>query len=148
MNYRRAIDNDIDAIMQIRLSVKENTLTDPSKISKQMCSDYLDNLGRAWVCECNDQTVGFSYAAKRENSIWALFVLTEFEGHGFGKNLLKKATDWLFDQGAEKVILETEANTRADNFYQSQGWQRGDVKESGDVELILIKEKQLKEDSE
>jgi GNAT superfamily N-acetyltransferase len=103
-----------------------------------MCEDYLDKLGRGWVCEIDGRVVGFSYAAKADYSIWALFVLPEFEGRGIGKQLLKLAVDWLFDIGAERVSLSTEANTRADRFYLAQGWRRGEMKD--EVEVKFTKE--------
>ena len=140
MKFRQATEKDIDEIMKIRLLVKENVISDPSKITKQMCIDYLEKSGCGWVCEINHQIVGFSYAAIKDNSIWALFILPSFEAKGIGTELLKKATSWLFIQGAEEVILETEANTRADGFYHSQGWQRGKVNDKGDVTYVLAKD--------
>ena len=138
---RRALEKDIDAIIKIRLLVNENILSDPSKITKQICIDYLDKLGRGWVYEIEGQVVGFSYAAHQDNSIWALFVRPDVEGQGIGKELLKQAYEWLFSIGAEKVFLETGANTRADRFYNSQGWKRGNVSETGEVDYILHKDK-------
>ncbi len=101
-----------------------------------MCEDYLDKLGRGWVCEIDGRVVGFSYAASADHSIWALFVLPEFEGRGIGKQLLKLATDWLFEIGAQQAFLSTQANTRADRFYLAQGWQRGEMKDAVEVRFL------------
>jgi GNAT superfamily N-acetyltransferase len=136
MSFRRATSADIDAIFVVRFAVKENKLSNPARVTREMCEDYLDKLGRGWVCEIDDQIVGFSYAAKADHSIWALFVLPEFEGRGIGKTLLNLATDWLFEIGAERVILSTEASTRADRFYVAQGWTRGEMK---DEEVRFLK---------
>jgi GNAT superfamily N-acetyltransferase len=133
MLFRRATSADIDAIFVVRFAVKENVLSNPARVTREMCEDYLDKLGRAWVCEVDRRVVGFSYAAKADHSIWALFVLPEYEGRGMGKTLLKLATDWLFEMGAERVILSTEANTRADRFYLAQGWTRGEMKDEVEV---------------
>lgn len=114
-------------MMQIRLAVKENMLSNPARITVQMCVDYLDKLGRGWVCELDGRIIGFSYAAKEDSSIWALFVQPEFEGRGAGKGLLELATDYLFRLGNDSVRLGTQAHTRADAFYLAQGWQRGDM---------------------
>lgn len=138
MHFRRAVSEDIDAIFVVRFAVKENVLSNPARVTREMCEDYLDKLGRGWVCEIDDRIVGFSYAAKADHSIWALFVLPEFEGRGIGRLLLERAVDWLFEIGAEKVSLSTEANTRADRFYLVQGWQRGEMKD--DVEVQFTKE--------
>lgn len=126
-------------MMQIRLAVKENMLSNPARITVQMCVDYLDKLGRGWVCELDGRIIGFSYAAKEDSSIWALFVQPEFEGRGAGKGLLELATDYLFRLGNDSVRLGTQAHTRADAFYLAQGWQRGDMLDEIEVAYCLHK---------
>ena len=132
LTFRRAVEADIPTMMRIRLSVNENRLSDPARVTHAMCSDYLDRLGRAWVAELAGEIVGFSYAA-RDGSIWGLFVDPEREGLGAGKHLLRLAVDWLFELGHDEIRLGTEANTRADRFYAAQGWTRGEMKD--DVEV-------------
>lgn len=139
MIFRRATESDIDAIFVVRFAVKENVLSNPARVTREMCIDYLDKLGRGWVCEIEGRVVGFSYAARADHSIWALFVLPDFEGRGVGKALLNAAVDWLFEIGAERVILSTEANTRADRFYRAQGWTRGEMKDDVEVRYALSK---------
>ena len=121
----------------IRLAVKENALSNPQLITTQMYEDYLDKFGRGWVCEIDGKVVGFSYADKQDNSIWALFIDPTFEGRGIGKVLLKLATDWLFSLGASSIKLGTAANTRADRFYLAQGWERGEMKNAIEVSYTL-----------
>ena len=139
ISFRRAKLDDIAVMAEIRLSVKENALSDVSLITPQMYQDYLDKLGRGWVCECNGEIVGFSNADKQDHSIWALFIKPEFEGMGAAKGLIKLATDWLFEIGAEKIILSTESNTRADRFYKDQGWVRGEMKDEYEVVYTLLR---------
>ena len=127
---------DIPAIMAIRFAVRENQLSDPSKVTAQLCIEYLDALGRGWVCERDHQLIGFSYASK-QGSIWALFVLPGYEGLGAGSRLLRAATDWLFEQGHESIWLSTGVETRAERFYTAQGWQRGEQKDDGEVVFRL-----------
>lgn len=122
---------------EIRLLVKENTLSDPSIITYEMCQQYLDLRGRAWVCELDGKILGFSYAAHEDGSIWALFVRPECEGQGIGSSLLKLATAWLFELGFSQVTLGTSPDTRADRFYQMQGWQRGAMKNAKEVGYTL-----------
>ncbi|USX13583.1 GNAT family N-acetyltransferase [Oxalobacteraceae bacterium OTU3CAMAD1] len=124
MNIRQATLLDIPAMSAIRLSVKENTLSDPSRVTVQMYRDYLELLGRGWVAEVDGEVVGFSYADKNDASIWALFVSKDFEGRGIAKRLLQVAVDWLFALGHESVHLSTSKDTRADRFYTGQGWTR------------------------
>ena len=133
LSFRKATVSDIPAMSKIRLSVKENVLSNPARVTRQMYEDYLGPLGRGWVCEIDDKVVGFSYAAKDDSSIWALFVLPEYEGRGAGKGLLELAVEWLFSLGSEEVKLGTAVNTRADRFYAAQGWTRGEMKD--DIEV-------------
>ena len=121
----------------IRLSVTENALSNPGRITRQMYEDYLELLGRGWVCELDGKVVGFSYAEKADSSIWALFVAPQHEGKGIGKGLLNLAVEWLFDHGANEVKLSTAANTRADHFYAAQGWLRLGMKNDIDVGYSL-----------
>ncbi|HTD05777.1 GNAT family N-acetyltransferase [Undibacterium sp.] len=137
MIFRQATEADVPVIMQIRLAVRENILSNPARITVQMCVDYLDQLGRGWVCEIDGRIVGFSYAAAEDSSIWALFVLPEFEGRGAGKVLLDLASDYLFSLGNRKVSLGTQANTRADAFYLSRGWERGGMLNDIEVGYVL-----------
>ena len=117
----------------IRLAVTENVLSDPSRVTLQMYRDYLDLLGRGWVCEAHGKVVGFSYAATQDASIWALFIDQAYEGCGIGSRLLDLACAWLAQIGKPTVTLSTTADTRADRFYRARGWQRGTPNQHGDV---------------
>lgn len=140
LKFRRAKPDDVAQMSEIRLAVSENVLSDPSKLTPQMYLDYLDRLGRGWVCESDGQIVGFSYAARVDSSIWALFVRPGQEGRGIGKELLRLAVLWLFAIGMTEVKLATTVNTRAERFYQAQGWVRGEMK--SDVEVLFRLQRQ------
>jgi GNAT superfamily N-acetyltransferase len=133
MRFRRAVPADIPSIMEIRLSVEENVLSNPALVTAEDCAAYLEERGRGWVCESDGRIVGFSYAASEDHSIWALFVLPEYQGRGIGRNLLCLAVEWLISIGAEEVRLATETNTRAERFYSAQGWVRGAMKNETEV---------------
>jgi GNAT superfamily N-acetyltransferase len=137
LQYRRATKEDITVMSEIRLAVKENVLSNPARVTHQMYVDYLDLLGQGWVCENDGVIIGFSYAAKEDSSIWALFVHPESEGLGAGKVLLTLAVEWLFSLGNQTITLGTAANTRADRFYQQQGWMRGEMKDGIEVYYTL-----------
>jgi GNAT superfamily N-acetyltransferase len=135
---RRAVSADIPAMSRIRLSVTENVLSDPTRITADMYEDFLEQIGRGWVAEYDGEIVAFSYADKVNASIWALFVCPGHEGQGLGRSLLKEAVDWLFEIGSHRVRLTTGAHTRADRFYSEQGWTRAPV-DATDVEYSLVK---------
>lgn len=128
---------------RIRLSVTENTLSDPSRITAAMYEDYLERSGRGWVAEDDGDIVAFCYADKVNASIWALFVRPGQEGRGLGKLLLAQAAEWLFETGHEAVHLTTGAGTRADRFYAAQGWRREPVSAT-DIAYSLSKPRTVK----
>lgn len=122
LHFRRAEPADIPAMSAIRLNVTENVLRDRSKVTPQMYHDYLDLLGRGWVCLIDECIVGFAYASRADASIWALFVAPTHEGMGIGRRLLDFAVDWLFALGAPVITLDTGRDTRAARFYAAAGW--------------------------
>ena len=137
MVFREASADDIPALSEIRFSVSENILSDPRKVPTEMYADYLITSGKGWLCEVDGEAVGFIVASLKDASIWALFVKPRFEGRAVGTTLLRLATGWLFDMGASSISLNTDANTRADRFYESQGWKRGETKSDGEVNYRL-----------
>ena len=137
--FREAVEADIPAMSAIRLAVTENRLSDPSRVTIAMYQDYLEKLGKSWVCEVDGVVAGFAAADKLEASIWALFVDPRFEGLGIGKRLLALMVDYLFSLGHDRVVLATGADTRADTFYASQGWERGKMKNDVEVHYSLSK---------
>ncbi|WP_332879458.1 GNAT family N-acetyltransferase [Massilia sp. S19_KUP03_FR1] len=124
LHYRRARSADIPAMSRIRLSVTENTLSDPSKVTLQMYRDYLDARGRGWVCCSGRRIVGFAYASRDDASIWALFIQPGHEGRGIGRKLMGFAEAWLFGLGAPAITLDTGRGTRAERFYAASSWLR------------------------
>lgn len=134
--FREAAYNDIPHMTRIRLAVTENVLRDPTRITPQMYADFLEKDGRGWVALVDDEIVAFSYANKIDGSIWALFVDPRFEGQGLGKELLTRASGWLFSLGFRRVTLSTGARTRAAQFYTRLGW-RPAPSSNDDVIFVL-----------
>jgi GNAT superfamily N-acetyltransferase len=122
MIFREANINDIKQIQRVRHSVKENVLSNPDLVMDEDCEDFLFNRGKGWVCEIENNIVGFAITDLKENNIWALFVQPEFERKGIGKRLHATMLSWYFTQTKEKVWLRTAPNTRAATFYRMLGW--------------------------
>lgn len=122
MIIRIATIADIKQIQIVRNSVKENTLSNPDLVTDQDCEDFLIVRGKGWVCEIDNQIVGFSIVDLRENNIWALFLHPDFEKQGIGKQLHDVMLDWYFSQTKTNVWLGTSPNTRAETFYRKSGW--------------------------
>ena len=127
----------------MRLSVKENVLSNPRRITFEIHQTYLSEIGKGWLCEVNGSVVGFSVASLKDASIRALFVKPEYEGKGIGTKLLKLATEWLFVAGAPTISLSTDVNTRADNFYERLGCKRGEIRSDVEICYTLDRPKEV-----
>ena len=139
LRIREATHADIAPMHRIRLDVRENRLSDPSWLTPQVYARYLADAdaGNTWVAEVDGAIAGFSVGRVAEADIWALFVDPAHEGRGIGRALLEVATRWLFARGVAAIALTTTPATRADRFYATAGWQRGDIDGKGEVTYRL-----------
>ena len=133
MGVRIASIDDISAMHQLRLSVRENVLTDPAKVRPNDYCAFLTEKGRGWVYELDGGVVGFAIADSSTRSIWALFVRPGFEGRGIGRALHDSMLDWLFLTDRSPVWLSTQAHSRAETFYVAAGWRRVGVLANGEA---------------
>lgn len=140
MIFREANLEDIPALSEVRLSVKENALSNPNRITREMYEQHLSEIGKGWLCELDGEVIGFAVASLKDASIWALFVKPVYEGRGVGKRLLRMAAAWLFEMGAQSIVLSTAVGTRADSWYERQGWKRGAIRPDGEVQYSLHKQ--------
>ena len=141
MKIREATENDIAQIQVVRNLVKENVLSDPSKVTDEICRDYLLKRGKGWVCEFERRIVGFAIADLVDNNVWALFIDPEFENRGIGKLLHQLMMDWYFSNDKTFAWLSTEKNTRAEMFYRMNGWvEAGDY---GKIEVKLMMHREI-----
>ena len=124
MIFREAKTKDVQQIQFVRNSVKENMLSNPALVSDKDCEEYMTTRGNAWICEVGEVIVGFAYVDMQEHNIWALFVLPGYAAKGIGKKLHKMMMDWYFDHTEKTVWLGTAPNTRAELFYEMQGWKK------------------------
>lgn len=118
---RRAVAGDQPRIFAIRMGVRENILSDPSKVTDEDVAWYRDN-AIFLVAENAGEIVGFACANHQTGLIWALFVDPAREGRGHGRALLDAALAGLRAAGHAQAWLETGAGTRAERFYREHGW--------------------------
>src|ERR1700730_14028964 len=137
MLFREAKTADIKQMQIVRHSVKENVLSNPSLVTDADCEEYITFRGKGWVCEIENDVVGFAIADLKEHNIWALFVKPEYEGKGIGKRLHDLMLDWYFSQTKEKVWLGTSPNTRAETFYRKVGWTDAGKRPNGEIRFEL-----------
>jgi len=133
MIFREATPSDFIQLHEVRMAVRENTLSNPNLITEKDYTEFITVRGKSWLCEIENKVVGFSIVDLKENNIWALFVHPDFEGKGIGKKLHKLMLDWYFEQTKEKVWLGTSPNTRAELFYEKQGWTAVGKKSNGEM---------------
>ncbi|UYZ58781.1 GNAT family N-acetyltransferase [Hymenobacter latericus] len=137
---REARTADIKQMQLVRNSVKENVLSDPSRVTDQDCEQYINRRGKGWVCLVDEQVVGFAIADLQDQNIWALFVHPAFEGRGIGKRLHDCMLDWYFAQNQNTVWLGTGANTRAAGFYRKNGWREVGQHGKGEIKFEMRRE--------
>ncbi|UOQ55206.1 GNAT family N-acetyltransferase [Hymenobacter cellulosivorans] len=133
MLTRQALLTDIPQLMQVRVAVRENRLSDPTRVPYEAYVDYLTRRGRGWVAEDAGSIVAFAIADVLDHSVWALFVHPHYEGQGLGKNLLDQLLAWYFQQTTHPIWLSTAPGTRAEEFYRRQGWHETGRTSSGEV---------------
>ena len=126
--------------MAVRMAVKENQLSSPDRVTVQDNIDYLTRRGKGWVCEADDQIVGFAIADLQDYSIWALFVHPDYERQGIGRQLQALMLHWYFSQTQHPVWLSTTPRTRAEEFYRQAGWRETGRTDSGEVRFELTVE--------
>jgi GNAT superfamily N-acetyltransferase len=133
MFIREAQIKDIPSLKVVRNAVLENTLSDPSLISDADYQAHILSKGKAWLCEMNDQIVGFVMVDLSKHNVWALFVHPEHEKKGIGLQLHDVMLDWYFLQTDTHLRLGTEVNTRAESFYRKAGWKAIGHESNGEI---------------
>ena len=140
MKIREAEIKDIPQIQVVRNLVKENRLSDPALVPDSDVKDYMFRRGRGWVCEINNEVVGFAIADLVDNNIWALFIHPDFERIGIGKKLHDAMMSWYFLQTDKPVWLGTAPGTRAELFYRKAGWKEVGTHGKGEIKFEMTKD--------
>jgi GNAT superfamily N-acetyltransferase len=141
VTIRLATPDDIAGISHVRFAVRENAMTPeqllalgitPDSVAASLLADR-----RGWVAEDAGRIVAFSMADRATSSIFALFVLPEYERKGLGRLLLDRAVRWLWEQDTDLLWLNTGAGTRAAGFYQRAGWRLVGTDANGELRFEL-----------
>lgn len=135
---RLALSSDIEGIFDVRISVKENHLSreemEQMGITESSVIDMIEKNRCAWVAVDNGKIIGFSMILPDEGSLFAAFVLPEYEGRGVGRSLVQLAEQELFKHH-EVAWLETDKNSRAAKFYKRLGWVEKENVSESDIRL-------------
>lgn len=139
MAIREALTTDLAAIKRIRASVKENILSNPALVTDQDIVAHQTSVGKGWVWEENGEVLGFCHVNFLQANIWSLFIDPAHEGKGIGKELHRVMLDWYFGNYSQKLWLGTDPGTRAEEFYQRQGWKKSGYFDNGEVRFEISK---------
>ena len=122
---------------RVRLSVRENRLADPGRITEEDYRRMIEEIGCGWVFESDSEILGFGIVDLSERSIWALFVAPQHEGKGIGSALLEAMVTCAFEESRQPISLTTTPGTRAESFYRQAGWQVAGVTQDGELRFAL-----------
>jgi GNAT superfamily N-acetyltransferase len=98
---------------------------------------YIYLSGEKGGCESDNKIIGFAIANLKDDSIWALFVLSEYEKMGIGKYLHQLMPDWYFTHSKKKVWLSTSPGTRVETFYIKKGWTKVGYLNTGEIKMEM-----------
>jgi GNAT superfamily N-acetyltransferase len=135
--FRTAELSDIKQMQVVRNLVKENKLSNPDRVTDEDVALYISKKGKGWVCQVSGLVVGFSIIDLEDRSVWALFVDPNFAENGIGKELHRLMLDWYFERSKDNLVLGTTPNTRAERFYQLQGWTSMGTYPNGEIKFEL-----------
>lgn len=137
MRIRAARAADIGAMHALRLSVRENRLSDAARITEE---SYLPHVAAssAWIAETGEGPAGFAVLDAGAGSVWALFVAPEAEGRGVGRALLSRLVESAAESGLARLRLTTAPGTRAERFYREAGWSRIGETKDGELEFERV----------
>jgi GNAT superfamily N-acetyltransferase len=127
---------DIPALRRVRMAVRENALSDPTRITPDDYREHLEVLGRGWLVESDAGVLGFAVARRTDGNIWALFVDPAHEGQGIGTALHDEMLRWLAAEGVTRPWLTTTPGTRAERFYRQSGWRDWPPHPAGEMRMV------------
>lgn len=116
--FREATAADMTGITHMRTSVIENAMTrerlDARGITEEgVASSFLAD-SKGWVAIDGTKIASFSISDRASGPIFALFVLPAHERRGgIGSRLHDLALGWLWQNGAERVWLTTDPQSKA-----------------------------------
>ncbi len=127
--FRIIKPEDLPTIFDVRVATWHNDhgreeLTQMG-ITIDSVTEMMRTTHRGWLCEVENNIVGFAMGNKQTAEMWVIAVLKDYEARGIGRALLTRVEDWLFEQGHQEAWLTTDPDEtcRAVGFYRHCGWQ-------------------------
>jgi len=128
MNIREITENDIPALFAVRIATHENRLTREELTSLGITEESVKTRLRGsfggWLCEADNQVVGFAMGDRSTGELWVIAVLPAYLGQRIGSALMRRVEVWLQANGCSQLWLTTDIDTRlrAYAFYREHGW--------------------------
>jgi len=120
----RVAAEDVAELHRIRLAVRENRLSDPTRVRIEDYLALLEDPRCAWKANVGGEIVGFAIGDLARSNVWALFVAPDSERRGVGRALFDALVESMFAAGATRLWLTTDPASRAAGFYDAAGWER------------------------
>ncbi|MBO9153538.1 GNAT family N-acetyltransferase [Chitinophaga sp. GCM10012297] len=138
MPLREATIDDIPALHNIRMAVRENVLHSPGLATTDDYARYLTTDGKGWLFEERGEIKGFAIVNTRAHEVWAMFVHPDAEGRGIGAKLHDALLEWYFEYFEDTLRLGTMPGTRAEQFYLRKGWKKqGGIRMNGEIRFTM-----------
>ena len=108
---------------------------------KKDTEKFLSHEYKTYVLEVNDEIVGFARFGKSHEKgygeIFAIYILSKYQGFGFGKELVKRCFNDLKKEGFSKVLIACLKENPTNEFYIHIG---GKYFKDGIYEKLNLKE--------
>jgi ribosomal protein S18 acetylase RimI-like enzyme len=112
MRFREIREHDVVSLFAVRVATRENRLSREQlaglSINEKTVLAMLDTTHRGWLCEKDDQVVGFAMGNRENGEMWVIALLPDYEGRGIGAELLTRVEDWLWSEGWAEIWLMTD----------------------------------------
>ena len=136
-HFRRAMPTDAPVLLTVRAATHENpfsieALAAVGVNAESVATGLEAGTLAGWVCEAEPGVVvGFCLADVPAGELWVLAVLPSHEGRGFGRELLARTEQLIWEAGHGSAWLWTspDPSLRARKIYLAAGWHDAEVEE-------------------
>ena len=136
-HFRRAMPTDAPALLTVRAATHENPFSIEALAAigvnaESVARGLEEGTLAGWVSEAEPGMVaGFCLADVAAGELWVLAVLPSHERRGFGRELLARTEQLIWQAGHDSAWLWTspDPSLRARRIYLAAGWQESEVQE-------------------
>jgi len=98
MKIREAVVGDIQQMQTVKKAVLEYISLDLSPVRDGEDEEYISMARKSWVCEVDDEIVGFSSADLKDRNLCALYLKPGYDNLGIGRQLQHEMVNFYFTQ--------------------------------------------------